>query len=217
MINPNLTIDLTLDRIDHCLLARSMEQPSHQDRLVLEEYMGMSDDDLQQEKKFLQQLKLGWIKIDSLMVDQTQITQAYRQAYFEPTGNGDYRDIQGYAKIECPKFIQDQFALPIWKSVGFLRCLPGRTIPKHKDMGRVAALLIPAIGDQSKIPLTFWSDDGEKISQVILDGPTLINTTILHSVDSTSEQERTNFNLCFDYPLTFESVADILVRKKGIK
>jgi len=217
MINPNLTLEQTILRIDHCLLARKMQQPSQQDSLILEEYMGISAEKLIEEKDFLKQLQLGWIKLENLQVNQNEIDDAYQQAYFQPTGNGDYREIQGYAQIDCPRFIQEQFVLPLWKSVGFLRCLPGRTIPKHKDMGRVAALLIPAIGDQSKIPLTFWSDNGNKISEVILDGPTLINTTILHSVDTTSDQERTNFNLCFDYPLTFESIADILMRRKGIK
>lgn len=217
MIDPNLNLDQAIEKMEHCLIVRQMLHPSHQDNLLLEEYMNIDDDTLRDDIAFFKQLKLGWVKIDNLYTSQAQIDQAYDKAYFEPTGNGDYRDIQGYAQVECPQFVTDQFAIKLWKSVGFLRCLPNKTIPKHKDMGRVAALLIPCKGDQQTIPLTFWNDQNEKISEVIVDGPTLINTTIQHSVDETSEEERTNFNLCFDFPLTFESVADILVRRGGIK
>lgn len=217
MIDPNLSIERSIEKMEYCLIAREMLYPSNQDNQIIEEYMGISDDDLRDDIAFLKQLSLGWIKIENLSYELSDLESVYNSAYFEPTGNGDYREIQGYAQVECPQFIKDQFTLPLWKSVGFLRCLPNRTIPKHKDMGRVAALLIPCKGDQDSIPLSFWDDNDNKISEVILDGPTLINTAILHSVDKTSQVERTNFNLCFDFPLTFESVADILVRKGGIK
>jgi hypothetical protein len=217
MIDPNLTLDKSIQKLKYCLEVRKLSHPSQQDKIILEEYMGISNDDIKREIEFFEQLRLGWIRIPNLKVDQQQILDAYNQSYFEPTGNGDYREIQGYAQVECPDFIKQQFVLPLWKSIGFLRCLPNRTIPKHKDMGRVAALLIPCKGDQSSIPLEFWDDNKNKISEVILDGPVLINTTVLHSVEKTSTEERTNFNLCFDYPLTFESVADILLRKQGIK
>lgn len=217
MITPNLTVAQAIDSIEKCLLARQNPKTFEDVHMVLEPYEGITDAKLEQEIVFLKQLQLGWIKLPNLKVDLQQILEVYHEANFGPTGNGDYRDIQGYAYARCPQFIEEAFAVKLWGSIGFLRCLPGKTVSKHKDMGRVAGLLIPCIGDQDSIPLTFWDDNGNKISQVILDQPTLINTTIQHSVDTPSQKERTNFNLCFMYPLTFEALADILVRKGGIK
>lgn len=217
MIIPNLTLLQAIDGIEKCLIARQDTSAFDDVHMILEPYEGITDEKLHEEIKFLKQLQLGWIKLDNLKVDQQQILDIYHQSSFGPTGNGDYRDIQGYAYSQCPQFILDQFAVQLWSSTGFLRCLPGKTVSRHKDMGRVAGLLIPCIGDQDSIPLSFWDDDGNKISEVILNKPTLINTTVQHSVDTPSQKERTNFNLCFMYPLTFEALADILVRRGGIK
>jgi len=217
MIIPNLTLPQAIEGIEKCLTARHDPSAFEDVHMILEPYEGITDEKLHEEIKFLKQLQLGWIKLDRLKVDQQQMLDVYNDAHFGPTGNGDYRDIQGYAYSRCPQFVQDAFAVKLWASTGFLRCMPGKTVSRHKDMGRVAGILIPCIGDQDSIPLTFWDDDGKKISEVILDKPTLINTTVQHSVDTPSQKERTNFNLCFMYPLTFEALADILVRKGGIK
>ncbi len=157
-------------------------------------------------------------KLTNFKVDAKQIKEAYDNCEFEPTGKNDYRDFQGYAKVPCPKFVEDQLKLPIWKSTGFLRALPNKTVPAHADMGRICAILVPFKGEQQKNPLRFWHYDTNMnqdilVGETLIDSPTLINTTVLHSVDNSSDIERTNFTICFDYPFSFEIMSELLSEK----
>tara|TARA_Y100000590_G_scaffold322141_1_gene364755 strand:- start:2259 stop:2768 length:510 start_codon:yes stop_codon:yes gene_type:complete len=157
-------------------------------------------------------------KLNNFKFDVAQIEEAYNNAEFESTGENEYREVQGYAKVPCPNFVKEQLKLPIWKSTGFLRAMPNKTVPAHADMGRVCAILIPFKGEQQKNPLRFWKYDDELdkdilIAETYINEPTLIDTTVLHSVDDSSDVERTNFTICFDYPFSFEVMSDLLSEK----
>jgi hypothetical protein len=220
MKHVNIDLDTVVSKIENVIRLRSCGWSNQKDVVALEEYMGVSIEELKGNLKFYKQLKQRYIKLPKFKFEYNQIKEAYDTATFEPTGQNDYRDVQGYAKVPYPEFVKDQFTVPIYKSTGFLRALPNKKVPAHTDMGRVCAILIPFIGEQNKNPLRFWKYDekAEKdilISETYIDSPILIDTTVLHSVDDSSDVERINFTICFDYPFSFEVVAGLML-KQGV-
>jgi len=209
----------TIKKIENVIQLRARnDATTEKDITALEEYMGISQKQLESDLKFYKQLTLGYIKLPNFKYDKKEIQQLYESASFGSTGKGEYRDIQGYAQVPTPKFVQEQFIFPMYKSNGFLRAKENKAIPSHVDMGRVAAILIPFVGEQDKNPLRFWKNDNKTlISETLIDQPTLINTTIYHSVDTASSKQRINFTICFDYPYSFEVLADLFVRKQMLE
>ena len=209
----------TINKIENVIKLRARDNiATEKDITALEEYMGISQEQLQDDLKFYKQLTLGYIKLPNFKYNKEEIQQLYDSANFGSTGKGEYRDIQGYAQVPTPKFVEEQFIFPMYKSNGFLRAKEDKAIPSHVDMGRVAAILIPFVGEQDKNPLRFWKNDNKTlISETLIDQPTLINTTIYHSVDTASSKQRINFTICFDYPYSFEVLADLFVRKQMLE
>ena len=214
----NIDLESIVLKLKNVIRLKSDGANNEKDVIALEEYMDVDTQQLKDDLDFHKQLLKCYVKLSNFKYNIEQIKEAYSKAKFEPTGENDYRDVQGYAQVECPQFVQEQFVLPIWKSTGFLRAKSGKVVPAHADMGRVCAILIPFIGEQNKNPLRFWKYDEKEekdilISETYIDGPTLIDTTVLHSVDNSSNIERTNFTICFDYPFSFEVLAELLLRR----
>ena len=214
----NIDLESIVLKLKNVIRLRSSGQSNQKDVVALEEYMDIDIQQLKDDLNFYEKLLKCYVKLPNFKYDIEQIKEAYNGAIFEPTGSNDYREVQGYAKVPCPQFVKEQFVLPIWKSTGFLRAMPRKIVPAHADMGRVCAILIPFIGEQNKNPLRFWKYDkinnkDTLISETLIDQPILIDTTVLHSVDGYSDQERINFTICFDYPFSFEIVSELILKQ----
>lgn len=134
----------------------------------------------------------------------------YKQKYFE------YQ----------PKWLIDQFKLPIWSYIGFLvACQKGENLCPHTDNGRTCAINIPAVPDYDKTTLEFWdfpdwqydqkwpdTSKGTKIEEVAYNSPILIRNRP-HAVDNTSsEYDRITLSISFMPPYEFEVIADLIER-----
>lgn len=207
-----------IEIIENILSIRNQDNLTEEQRHIKSSFSHLADDDLKNDLEFYQQLSLGWIYLDKFQVDYNELKYLYDNCkwiaiYQEEE---DYKDSQSYAEVDTPKFVSNQIDLPIYMLSSFLRIHPNAVLRKHHhETGRNCALIVPYKGEQTRIPLQFWQAEGVLLSEVIVDRPTLINTNVLHGIDQTSSIERTNYNLNFDFPFTFESISYIL--KKGFK
>jgi len=204
-----------IDKFEKLSYLRKKQNLSEDETQFVSSYYELSDNDITENTKFFKQLSLGWIYLEELSVDYTELDLLYNSSNWIPIyENSDYRNSQSYAEIKTPNFIKQQINLDFYVMSCFLKIHANSFLPKHNhEIGRSTSLCIPYKGEQNQIPLTFFDDHDNIISQVYINKPTLINTNIKHGIDVTSKMERTNYNLNFDFPYNFETVADILVRR----
>lgn len=213
-----MSIDKQIKSLETIQHLRNKLSLSEDERQLASSYSGLSDQELAKSLAFYRQLQLGWIYLENFNVDYNELTALYDNckwiAIYE---DSEYKGSQSYAEIQTPKFVQDQIPLKFYHLSSFLKIHAGAVLHKHShETGRNTALVIPFKGEQKTIPLQFWKDEQTLLSEVIIDRPTIINTNILHGIDKISQQERTNYNLNFDFPFTFASVSDILVNRIGL-
>lgn len=213
-----MSISKQIEIIENILSIRNQDNLTEEQRQIKSSFSHLADDELEKDLEFYQQLSLGWIYLDNFKVDYDELKNLYENCEWIPIyqDTEDYQDSQSYAEINTPKFVINQIDLPIYMLSSFLRIHPNAVLRKHHhETGRSCALIVPYKGEQKNIPLQFWQTPDVLLSEVIVDRPTLINTNVLHGIDRTSTVERTNYNLNFDFPFSFESISYIL--KKGFK
>lgn len=213
-----MSVERQIKSLETIQQIRNKHSLTEDERQLESSYSGLSDQEISKILQFYRQLTLGWIKVENLEVDYNELSQLYNNCKWIPIyEDSEYKGSQSYAEIQTPKFIEHQIPLKFYHLSSFLKIHAGAVLHKHShETGRNTALVIPFKGEQQTVPLQFWKDEQTLLSEVIIDKPTIINTNILHGIDKTSNQERTNYNLNFDFPFTFASVSDILVNRIGL-
>lgn len=91
----------------------------------------------------------------------------------------------------------------------------GGNVPMHKDIGlndyegtaksgRANALFFPIWGDYDKTPVVIYDEEGQTVTEILINEPMLVNTDINHSFDNSQGTNVIWYCLNFSRPTTMD-------------